>query len=154
MGRTIRWILIGLALALVAIQFFPTTLRENPPVETEIDVPPQIHAILVRSCYDCHSNQTNWPLYSRFAPVSWYVAHDVKEAREEINFSTWNRYNDKQKEHKLEEIWEQIEMGKMPLPAYLAVHRNARLSAEDKSAIRDWVKAQAPEAGEAEGGGR
>ena len=45
--------------------------------------------VAVAACYDCHSNQTRRPLYSRVAPFSWLVARDVEQGREKLNFSTW-----------------------------------------------------------------
>jgi len=48
-------------------------------------------AVLRRACFDCHSNQTQWPWYAYVAPVSWSVAHDVNEGRRELNFTEWNR---------------------------------------------------------------
>ena len=69
--------------------------RVNPASSSpsgDVAAPPQIQAILTRTCYDCHSNQTRWPWYSRVAPVSWLIVHDVTVARKEINFSEWGGY--------------------------------------------------------------
>ena len=89
-------IILVMVVVLVGIQFIPVN-RSNPPVEEEIPVLPEVKAILKRACYDCHSNETVWPGYSRVAPVSWLLAWDVGEGREELNFSTWNRYNQKKR---------------------------------------------------------
>lgn len=100
--------------ALLAAQWVPVD-RDNPPVLGEIESPPEVHAILERSCYDCHSNQTRWPWYSRMAPVSWLVASDVHEGREHLNFSAW-RSDSTDKRHELrEEIRKNVEEGEMPL---------------------------------------
>ena len=88
----------------VAIQFIPVD-RSNPPVEEEIVVAPQLQAILKRACYDCHSHETIWPWYSQVAPASWLLAWDVHEGREELNFSTWNRYSPKKRNKFIKEIW-------------------------------------------------
>ena len=42
------------------------------------------------SCYDCHSNETDWPVYSYVAPMSWLVRRDVEGGRDELNFSRWD----------------------------------------------------------------
>lgn len=96
-------------------------------------------------CYDCHSNETVWPWYSGIAPVSWLVARDVRKGREELNFSTWDRYTTKQQVEKLKESWEEVEEGEMPLWFYLPVHRDAVLSAEDRAVLRKWAIGAAPQ---------
>ena len=98
---------VGLV-TLLLIQLVPVD-RSNPPVESEISTPPEVHIILRKACYDCHSNETTWPWYSKVAPVSWLVASDVHEGREELNFSTWASYNSEQKVKKLKETWEEID---------------------------------------------
>jgi len=98
-----------------------------------------VKAVLRRSCYDCHSNETSWPWYSRVAPVSWLVASDVHEGREKLNFSAWSRLRPDKRERVIEEVWEEVREGEMPLPVYLLAHRGARLSAENRDVIRAWA---------------
>lgn len=129
--------LVGLALA---IQLVPVD-RSNPPVTADLDAPPAVHAVLRASCYDCHSNETRWPWYSRVAPVSWLVAHDVEEARGRLNFSLWGTYEWKRQQRLAEEIWEEVEAGEMPLGVYLLAHADARLSDEDRAVLAAWSAA-------------
>jgi hypothetical protein len=119
-----------------AIQLVPVS-RSNPPVTADLVAPDNVRAILRRSCYDCHSNESTWPWYAYVAPVSWFIAHDVNEARRHLNFSTWADRPDKLEKLK-EEIWEEVEEGEMPLPNYLRVHSDAKLSAEDRAILRAW----------------
>jgi hypothetical protein len=135
--RFVRWAVVVLTVALVAIQFVPVD-RINPAVETEVPANADVRAVLRRACYDCHSNETVWPWYSRIAPVSWLVARDVHEGREELNFSTWNRMTSKEQIEALHESWETVEEGEMPLWFYLPIHSEARLSAQDRSVLRAW----------------
>ena len=107
-------IVLVVVIVLVGIQFIPVN-RSNPPVEEEVPASPEVKAVLKRACYDCHSNETVWPGYSRVAPVSWLLAWDVREGREELNFSTWNRYNQKKRGKIIKEIWEEVQEGEMPL---------------------------------------
>ncbi len=144
-------ILIALAALAVVIQLvpqsvFPTT---NPPVNPTNTVESRTHAltpavtaILERSCYDCHSNRTVWPWYSKVAPVAWLVSNDVTEARREVNFSDWAQYNPKRAAHKLKEICEQVDQGDMPLWYYKPMHSRSQLSAADKSAVCAWTRAE------------
>jgi hypothetical protein len=121
--------------------------RSNPPVEEEVPAPANVRFILRRACYDCHSHETAWPLYSKVAPVSWLVARDVHEGREELNFSTWNRYTTKQQVKKLKESWEEVAEDEMPPWLYLPVHRDAVLSAEDRVLLRSWALSEPQEPG-------
>lgn len=136
----LKTILLVLAGLLVLIQFVPVQ-RTNPLAEQEVEPPPEVQTILETSCYDCHSHRTHWPWYAYVAPVSWLVAHDVKEAREHLNFSRWNRYESDERRNKVEEIWEEVEEGEMPLWYYLPLHPIARLSQEQLTALRHWVEA-------------
>ena len=127
-----------IVIVLVGIQFIPVTMT-NPPVEEEIVASPAVKAILKRACYDCHSHETIWPGYSRVAPVSWLLAWDVREGREELNFSTWNRYDQKKRNKIIKEIWEEVEEGEMPPWFYLPLHPDAGLSEQDHAVLRTWA---------------
>ncbi|UCE85242.1 MAG: heme-binding domain-containing protein [Deltaproteobacteria bacterium] len=147
MRRPTVWTLAAIAL-LGGMQLVPIE-RSNPRVELEVPAPPEVHEILRRSCYDCHSNETRWPWYSRVAPVSWLVAYDVREARHHLNFSTWDRYGEEKRRDHIREVWEEVESDEMPLWIYLPLHPDARLSARDRETIRLW----ATQAGAREGAG-
>jgi len=140
-----RSLLMALA-ALVVAQFIPIT-GANPPEDpaqaifASMAVPPAVSGILTRACQDCHSNRTVWPWYSRVAPASWLVAHDVDEGRGELNFSEWGRYNARRQDRKLKEICEQVERGKMPMPIYAVTHPQAKLTASDRNALCEWSAA-------------
>lgn len=131
-------ILIILAVLFVAIQFIPVD-RSNPPVTAELDAPSDITAVLRTSCYDCHSNETNWPWYAYVAPVSFLVAGDVNDGRKRLNFSEWDKYDIQKREKKLEEIVELAELGEMPLSIYTLVHPNAKLDPLRVKILKDWV---------------
>lgn len=135
--------LIAVAVLLVAIQFVPLG-RTNPPATTKVPAPPEALAVLERSCFDCHSNETRWPWYAYVAPVSWLVTHDVKEGREHVNFSEWAQYDAEKVADILDEVHDEVEEGKMPLPIYLVMHGDARLSAQDKQALHAWANTRTP----------
>ena len=138
MKTTVVRVVVGMAIVLIGIQFIPVN-RTNPPMEEEIVALPDVKAILKRACYDCHSNETIWPWYSQVAPASWLLAWDVAEGREELNFSTWNRYTQKKRDKIIKEIWEEVEEGEMPPWFYLPLHPDARLSENDHSVLRAWA---------------
>lgn len=140
-----KHILLAVILVLVTAQLIPLS-RENPPVtlaQTIYSVHPMpatVHSILERSCNDCHSNETRWPWYSHVAPVSWLVVHDVQAGRRHINFSQWAAYPDKKKVDRLEQICDQVTNGDMPDGWYAFVHRNSRLTQDQREAVCEWAE--------------
>jgi hypothetical protein len=127
--------------ALLVAQLVPIS-RDNPPVTGDLAAPVPIAAALRTSCYDCHSNETRWPWYGRVAPISWLVAHDVREGREHLNFSQWSSYSPEKRGHLLEEIGEEVERGKMPMRIYTWMHADARLDEPGRQALLDWARSQ------------
>jgi hypothetical protein len=145
-ARVVKRFLFVVAGLFVAMQLIPID-RTNPPVTGEIPASMAVSSILKRSCYDCHSNETVWPWYSRVAPVSFLVARDVHDGRRHVNFSTWTQYSPARQAKAVKEIGEQVAKGEMPMAIYLPLHQHARLSDADKAAIAAWVKsAEAPPA--------
>lgn len=112
----------------VLIQFIPFSIT-NPPEKTEIlwDSP-QTQALFKRACADCHSHQTIWPWYSHIAPVSWFTRQHVRDGREAFNISEETDFD-------IDEIRYQIRKNKMPLPRYLWMHPEAKLSEDEKEAL-------------------
>lgn len=136
--KILKYLLIAFAIIFLVIQFIPVN-RSNPPVTGEIDSPLEVKKILQKSCFDCHSNKTNWPFYSYVAPVSWLVVKDVNEGREELNFSEWNKYNNKKQMKKIKKTYEEIAEREMPMKIYLITHPGAELTENEKQIIKDWA---------------
>ena len=111
--------------------------KSNPPVTADAPWPSeQAEAIARTSCYACHSNETDWPLYSYVAPMSWLVRNDVDGGRDELNFSEWGEDSADAAEDAEEEIVE----GRMPLPNYLRIHRDAQLTDEEAAVLIDALE--------------
>ena len=121
-----------LFLAFVAIQFVPYGRDHvNPPVGAEPTWDsPGTRALAKQACFDCHSNETEWPAYSRVAPVSWLVQRDVSQGRAVLNFSEWQRLQEE-----ATEAAEEVLEGEMPLRIYRLMHAHARLSAADRERL-------------------
>lgn len=130
-------LLIILVVLIVGIQFIPVE-RTNPPVTKEINAPDEVKSILKKACYDCHSNETNWAWYTKIAPASFLASRDVKEGREHLNFSEWDRYAGKESKVK-EEIWEEVRDEKMPPWQYRIMHSESKLSDQEKNTLRNWA---------------
>ena len=145
MRKILKWIVRG-AIALVILIQVIRPARTNPPVDekaaiqSNIQISPEVSDILKRSCYDCHSSSTVWPWYSNVVPVSWYLVRHVNAGRKELSFSEWGTYNAKRRARKLKEICEQLEKDEMPIPAYVRLHPDAKLSDEDKELLCQWAK--------------
>ena len=132
--------ILGLfVVVLIGIQFIPVD-RKNPPVTMDINAPENISSILRTSCYDCHSNETSWPLYSYIAPVSFLLAGDVKEGRKHLNFSEWDKYSSDKQIKLLEEMIEEVEKENMPLTIYTFTHPNSKLDSNRIKLLKQWVK--------------
>jgi hypothetical protein len=143
MSRRRRWATRGavvLAALLVAIQFVPVS-RTNPPVTAAVPAPPEVASILRRACYDCHSNETHWPWYSRMAPISWWMGKHVREGRDDLNFSEWPILDVDDQQDALEDIAHQIRSDKMPLRSYRLGHPEARLGPAEKDILLRWAGA-------------
>ncbi len=147
MKRVLKIIVIVIAVAFIAIQFIPVE-RTNPPVdpaltiEAHMNVPPEVQMILARSCSDCHSHKTEYPWYARIAPVSWWMRDHIDQGRSHMNFSEWGKLDPDGREHKLEEICEEVRDRKMPLPSYTWGHRDAVLSDADIKMLCSWTEAE------------
>lgn len=145
MKKILKYILLVVLLALVVIQFINRPERISEPV-TENDiienlqVPAEMAGLLKAACYDCHSNQPRYPWYASVAPVSWSIAEHIEHGRDELNFSEWATYSARRRDHKLEEMVEEVEVGNMPLPGYVTMHKEAHLSSEQFEMLKTWVE--------------
>jgi len=121
----IRRLGFGVVGLLIAIQFVPYgRAHSNPPVIQDAPWPDAESAEIARtSCYSCHSNETDWPLYSNVAPMSWLVQRDVDDGRHELNFSDWD-----DAEGEVDDAIDTIRDGSMPPSQYTLIHRGAELT--------------------------
>ena len=114
--------------------------RTNPTVTADVHAPADVEAVLRRACYDCHSNETVWPWYSRVAPVSWLLNRDVVEGRRHLNFSEWDRLPADKRAKRIRAVGGEVERGDMPLWFYKPLHPSAHLSEGDKMVLERWSK--------------
>jgi len=133
-----------LLIAVVGIQFMPTTRNQSNEVyETDFTktliVPNNVQNLLKNSCYDCHSNNTNYPWYNLIQPVSWFLENHIKEGKKELNFNEFGAYSIRMQKSKLKSVINQIKENKMPLPTYALIHKDAKLSEADKELLIRWM---------------
>lgn len=128
----------------ILIQFIqPARNKSGQVLDTDISktvsMPVYVQSILSKSCYDCHSNNTQYPWYTSIQPGGWFMDYHVRNGKEELNFSDFGSYSKRRQESKLKSIASQIEEDAMPLSSYTLMHSNTRLSPEEKNAIIQWA---------------
>jgi hypothetical protein len=113
------------------IQLIPVN-RTNPPVISEPNWDsPETRALAEVACFDCHSNETKYPWFTKIAPGSWLVYRDITSGRDRLNFSEWGQ----QRRVELGDLAEVIDGGEMPPWYYVMMHPNAKLSSSEKQAL-------------------
>lgn len=137
-------ILLVILVVIIAIQFIqPARNKSGQVLPTDIskiyNVPENVQAILKKSCYDCHSNNTNYPWYSYIQPGGWWLASHIRRGKADLNFSEFGDYSERKQRSKLFSISKSIEDGTMPFPSYIFIHRNSKLSKDDQAIIINWT---------------
>ena len=134
----LHWkILIGL---FVLMQFFQID-KTNPPVNTDSDFiqiekpSPAIAKLIKDACYDCHSNETQYPWYTNIQPVGWWIRGHYRGARGDLNYSEWAEYNDEDKPSGLKEMAEEVEEMHMPLKSYTWMHPKSKMNEEQRKEL-------------------
>ena len=137
--------LLVLLIVFVGIQLIPTTLNQNDNVPVSdfmiiYKAPQQIDSKIKTSCYDCHSNNTQYPWYNKIQPFSWLLEKHIEEGKEELNFSIFGDYSLRRQKSKLKSIVSQIKNDEMPMSSYTLIHNAAKLSKKDKDMITRWFQ--------------
>ena len=143
--KIVKIIALILLVGFVGIQFVPTDLNQSDTVpKTDFlfvnNTQENISALLQESCYDCHSNNTEYPWYNKVQPVAWFLEDHINEGKEELNFNEWDAYSNRRKNSKLKSIISQVKDDEMPLASYTLIHKDAKLSNSEKTLIIDYMK--------------
>lgn len=143
--RIMKIVALVLLVCFVGIQFVPTELNQSDVVpKTDfllVNNPPEnISTLLQESCYDCHSNNTDYPWYNKIQPTAWFLENHIVDGKEELNFNEWDAYSNRRKNSKLKSIIGQVEDDEMPLSSYALIHEDAKLSKSEKILIIDYMK--------------
>ena len=143
--KIVKKILLLLLIVFVISQFFRPDKNEGDLTSIaaffdDTNPPNDVKLILKESCFDCHSSKTHYPWYSKITPVNYWMADHVKHAKGHLDFSKWNDYSVKKKDHKLEELIEMVEKKEMPLSSYTWMHAESKLTDAQIKSILDWAK--------------
>jgi len=142
--KRIKKIAGALLIVVVLIQFIQPARNRSSEISSldlikTVNVPGNIQSILKTACYDCHSNNTVYPWYSKIQPVDWWLTDHINEGKTELNFDEFTTYNLRRQYRKLDEVMKQVKDGEMPLNSYTWIHNDARLSDEQKNSIINWA---------------
>lgn len=143
--KGIKKILLGLLVVLIFIQFWhPTRNKSGRVMPNDITktvaLPDEVQGILKKSCYNCHSNQTDYPWYAYVQPLHWYLNSHIEGGKAALNFNEFAAYSSRRQLSKLRAIESSIKDAKMPLPSYTLMHNNAILSEAEKALLMSWLE--------------
>lgn len=138
-------LLLIVIIAIIVIQFFPTMdNRENEVPTTDLikahDVPSHVATLVHNACYDCHSNNTDYPWYNKVQPFAWYLEGHIQKGKHSLNFNEFITYSEKKQKKKLENAHRALKENKMPLNSYKLFHSEGRLSKSERKQITDWIE--------------
>jgi hypothetical protein len=114
---------------------------DGKEISTAFFVPSNAQQIIRQSCYDCHSNNTRYPWYAQIQPVDWWLHHHITEGKRELNFDEFASYSPRKQYRKFKAIGHEVQKGDMPLESYLLIHRNAKLSDDQRTILLAWCEA-------------
>ena len=145
MKRILKGLLAVLIVLFILVQFYPKPEKNQSSVltndiSTVHSIPLQVQQTLKTACYDCHSNHTQYPWYASIQPVALWLKDHIEEGKKELNFSEFANYSLARRYRKLEEINSQVQENEMPLSSYTIIHRDAKLSAEQKKSLAMWTE--------------
>jgi hypothetical protein len=143
--KIVKSILISMSVALVIAQFFGPAKNDGDMATVaafiaETNPPEDVKKILETTCFDCHSAKTSYPWYNAITPINYYLEEHIKDGQKHLNFSKWNEYSLKKKEHKMDELHEEVAEGEMPLNSYTWLHADANLNSRQIAAVVAWGK--------------
>lgn len=138
--------------AFLLIQFFRPEQNlsgrmADSHIEKVHEVPDNVKTILEKACYDCHSDNTRYPWYGNIQPAAWFLADHIRKGKEELNFSNFNDYSKRRKKSKFNSMYNQVNDDKMPLDSYILLHKNAKLSKQEKQILLAWFEKMEKEPG-------
>lgn len=141
----LKKLFIVLIIAFAAIQVYhakPNKSEGDQPfyIGKVYPVPDDVKAILAKACNDCHSNNTRYPWYAKVQPVDWWTNRHVQEGKREINFDEFTERSLRFQYNKMDEVIEQVKEDKMPLNSYLWIHKDAKLTSDEKLKLSNWAE--------------
>lgn len=142
--KIFKKLLIVLLVVFVVAQAFRPEKNNSNDTSKDISnsyvVPENVKTILAKACNDCHSNNTRYPWYAEIQPVAWWINDHVKDGKKHLNFNEFDSYRIARQYKKLEECIEEVKDGEMPLSSYTIIHKEAKLSDDEKQILFTWCE--------------
>ena len=152
MKKLLTYAIVFILFVFVALQFFQPEKNDEEKMTNHIfvseQIPEDVKNIIQSSCLDCHSNKTIYLWYDRISPVSWLVNKHITDGKKEINFSEWGEQDAFDKYGIFQDIQKEVGEKNMPLKSYTMVHKNARLSDDERKVLVEWCKKRVEELAE------
>src|SRR5580700_6534260 len=114
------------------------------PATANLQAPPEIKRILEKDCYSCHSDERRLSWFDQIVPGYWLVRHDILTAREHLNFSTLGAKPTAAQKATLFEAVNMIQLGAMPLPSFLKLHPDAKVTPEELATLKAYLAPWTP----------
>lgn len=140
-----KLILAIVVIVFVLLQIVPsgrpeTTMENNNDLFVNNQIPDSVSTLMRKACFDCHSNESKYPWYAYVAPVSWLVNRDIRKGRKHLNLSEWESLSKMDKASVLDDLSEAVSEGEMPMPIYVLMHPEAKLTKADRELLVNWAE--------------
>lgn len=143
--KRIKQILFAFLILFVAIQFIRPARNHGEQagqsnIVATFSAPDTVLSLFRNACFDCHSNDTDYPWYSTIQPVGWLIEKDIRDGKAKLNFSELGSLSPRRQMSKWQNVENRIKDGTMPLPMYQLMHPRARLTEAERQLLIDWVR--------------
>jgi hypothetical protein len=145
--RTLGKLIVAGVIVFALLQLVRPSIPVKPAT-AELQAPPEVKHIFEKDCYSCHSDQRRLSWFDYIVPAYWLVRQDVLSAREHVNFSTLGSKPPAAQKATLYEAVNMIQLGAMPLPRFVQLHPDAKVTLEElatlKAYLAPWTPAPSP----------
>jgi hypothetical protein len=131
-------------LAVAGILVFAVLQAVRPGISTkpataEVQASGEVRNILSKDCYSCHSDERRLSWFDQIVPGYWLVRHDILTARGHLNFSTLGAAPPAAQRAALFEAVNMIQLGAMPLPSFLKLHPESKVTPEELASLKAYL---------------
>ena len=106
MAKRIFYFLLVVFAVMQLFQPDRNTSSENlkSDLANHYNIPDSVETLLNTICYDCHSNNTDYPWFINVQPIGWYMQSKVTKGKQHLNFSEFGNLPKEKALRKLSEI--------------------------------------------------
>jgi Cytochrome P460/Haem-binding domain len=141
--RTFGKLIVAGALVFAVLQLVRPGIPAKPAM-AELQAPLEVKRVLEKDCYSCHSDERRLLWFDQIVPGYWLVRHDILTAREHLNFSTLGSKPAAAQKATLYEAVNMIQLGAMPLPSFLKLHSEAKVTPDELATLKAYLAPWTP----------